>query len=134
MYLMYSFISYLIKNKHRTGETCQIANCLQSAACWRRSPNTLVEKFPGDVSCFFALCSCSLPGGEGLPREGPGFAGRAGHSALPGVRLSSALFLLVQGGRTAHIRQRRPTQTRCGTHCRWPIVDTHIVNGDGTFE
>lgn len=78
-----------------------------------------------DVICFdilkvflmsfpltFALCSCSLPGGEGLSGEGAGIPGWSCHSPVSGVWQSSTLLLLVQRGWTIHLQHGWETQTR----------------------
>lgn len=74
------------------------------------------ENIPDEFVMISALCSCSLPGGEGLSGEGPGYPGWACHSAVSGVWLSSTLFPLVQRGWTSHLAQYWQTQTRYGTH------------------
>lgn len=65
-----------------------------------------------EFAVTFAPCSCSLLSGEGLSWEGPSLPGGPRHSAVSGVRQSSALFLLVQRGRPTHLQQRWQTQTR----------------------
>lgn len=65
-----------------------------------------------EFAVTFAPCSCSLLSGEGLSWEGPSHPGGPRHSAVSGVRQSSASFLLVQRGRPTHLQQCWQTQTR----------------------
>lgn len=60
----------------------------------------------------FAPCSCGLPGGEGVSREGSDVPEQRRHAPLSGVRRSTALLLLVQGGRALNLWQRRKAETR----------------------
>lgn len=76
------------------------------------------ESIPDGFVMTFPLCSCGLPRGKGLSREGPRFPGRLCDSQVSGVRQPSALFLLVQRGRTAHLQRRWQTQTRYITHLK----------------
>ena len=54
----------------------------------------------------------SLPGGQGLPRAGADDPGRLSVPEVPGERSPAPLHLLVPGGRTAHLPQRRQKQKR----------------------
>lgn len=54
----------------------------------------VVKCAPDDV-LIFALCSCSLPGGEGSSIEDPGISRWPCYSEVWSVQLSSTLLLLV---------------------------------------